>query len=65
MMDAKAASIATIITGSLILAVAGYVLYCYYPYGDDTVRELEEPTEEKKDKEEIEEVKAKEEIKSR
>ena len=38
-MDAKAASIATIITGSLILAVAGYVIYYYYPYGDDSVKE--------------------------
>ena len=65
MMDAKAASIATFITGSLILAFAGYVLYCYYPYGDDAVRELEDSTEEKKDKEEVEEVREKEEIKSR
>ena len=49
-MDAKATSIATFITGSIIMAVAGYVIYCYYPYGSNTSRQVEAPAEETKDK---------------
>ena len=39
-MDAKAASIATFITGSIILVVAGYAIYYYYPYGENKSKTL-------------------------